>query len=120
MINTQSLVALVSLVVFVAGCTTPKSVVLKRYDDERDRNVSTLFENEHTALVIARAEDENCTYVDQYVVLNVPPSNEWVIRDSEHLQDCDKKMEAKMAAEYKKWRADRLHNEQVWHPGAQR
>lgn len=110
---------LVFVMLFV-GCTSPKAVVAKQYEDQWDRNISTLFENDHTALVVVKAEDENCTYMDQYVVLKVPPTNEWQIRDSEHRQDCDKKMTAQIAAEYRQWRADQKHNKQTWYPGARR
>lgn len=104
---------------FIA-CASPQAVVEQRYDTLGDRSFQTLFENEHAALVVAKGEDENCTYSDLYVVLNVPPENRWQIRDTEYRKSCDKRQNARIEKEYRMWKADRAHNAEVWHPGAKR
>jgi len=105
----------------LAGCTSPKEIVSKRYqDDENHRTFKTVFQSDHAALVLAIGEDENCTYTDKHVLINVPPENEWIVQDGEYVQDCTKKETEQRRLEYVQWKHDQEQNRRLWHPGAER
>ncbi len=110
----------VLLPLLFAACATPQKVVEAKYDALGERDIATLFESEHSALVAVTGEDENCSYEDLYVLLNVPPENKWQIRDTRYRKDCDKKNTERIAAEYREWKKTRESNERLWRKGARR
>lgn len=106
------------LAIVFTACSQPQSIVAKRYDEEKkDREIKTIFENELSSLVYAVGEDENCTYIDKYLFVKMPPDNDWKIIKEEGVKDCDKQEALKTKSKYKQWREDQAHNAKYWRPG---
>jgi hypothetical protein len=115
--NYKIVIFIILTIVFTA-CSQPQNIVAKRYDQEKeDREIKTIFQNELSSLVYAIGEDENCTYVDKYLFVKMPPENDWKIMREEGSKDCDKQEDAETKNKYEQWKADQAHNLKYWRPG---
>ena len=109
---------LICVSLIMTGCTTPKKIVAKRYqNDTKPRELTTIFQNELSSLVYAIGEDENCTYTDKYLLVKIPPKNNWNIMGEESERDCSKKEDALTQKEYAQWKIDQKSNQRIWRPG---
>lgn len=83
-----------SLILFalatLSGCArTPLSLVETRYQNMgEERQINTVFQNEHTAILVGSKEKDGCTEEETIAVSRINFENEWHIIRAQNRLNC--------------------------------